>query len=68
MVSSGADKKAGTDDDLVCLKTFRHGYENGREVYFSNKTWRIPEHMDSIVAEFFDKNDDKLEYSRVVKP
>ena len=50
------------------LKTFRHGYERGREVYFSSRTWRIPEHMDSIVAEFVDKDDDKLEHSQVAKP
>jgi len=68
IVSSGADKKAGTDDDLVCLNTFRHGYENGREVYFHDRTWRIPEHMDSIVASFLDKDDDKLGYSQVVRP
>jgi hypothetical protein len=62
VVSSGADKKAGTDDDLVCLNTFRRGYEDGREVFFHDRTWRIPEHMDSIVGDFFDTDGDKLEY------
>ena len=68
VVSSGADKKVVTGDDLVCLNTFRHGYEDGREVYFHDRTWRIPEHMDTIVAGSFDKDGDKLEYSQMARP
>lgn len=65
--SAGPDKTIGTEDDLLCLNTFRRGYEDGRQVWNRARQWRVPEGL-AISIEDFDQEDDKLEYSRVVKP
>ena len=68
ITSPGADKVKGTEDDLLCLTTFRRGYEDGRQVWEEDRTWRVPENLDSILdGDVYDK-DDKVEHSKVVKP
>lgn len=68
ITSPGADKKKGTDDDLLCLITFRRGYEDGRQVWEQDRTWRVPENLDGMLKPFFGRRPDKVEQSKVVKP
>jgi hypothetical protein len=68
LVSFGPDKVQGNDDDLICLNTFRRDYEDGRMVWQHDKTWRLPENLGAVLEENFDKRNDRVEYSRVVKP
>lgn len=68
MTSLGADGTRGTDDDVLCLNTFRRGMEDGRLVWHHETSWRVPEGLGVVVELFLDKRTDKLEYSKVVKP
>jgi hypothetical protein len=68
LVSSlGPDKTQGTDDDVLLLNIYRRGYEDGRQVWHHDRHWRVPEGLGDSIKNF-DKEDDKLEYSKVVKP
>ena len=69
LTSFGPDKKPGSEDDIVCLNTFQRGYEaDGRMIWQREKVWRLPEKLGEALTPFFDKDDDKIEYSKVVKP
>jgi hypothetical protein len=57
-----------TGDDLLCLNTFRRGFENDRLIWHHDKSWTVPEGLGGTVEPFFDKRTDKLEYSKVVEP
>lgn len=68
MVSLGPDKVMGTEDDVLCLNTFRRDVENGRMVWAHDRVWTLPEGLDSAVEPFLDKRTDRVEYTKVVKP
>jgi hypothetical protein len=68
ITSPGADKTKGTEDDLLCLSTFREDFEQGRMVWHRDKTWRVPEGLGGAIQSFIDRGTDKVEYSKVAKP
>jgi len=68
VLSLGSDKVRGTDDDLLCLNTFRRDVEDGRMVWAHDRTWTLPEGLDGVIEPFFDKRTDRVESTKVVKP
>jgi hypothetical protein len=66
--SLGRDKTPGTEDDLLCLNTFKRGSEDGRLVWEREKTWTLPEGLGAVVQSLVDKTADRVEYTKVVKP
>lgn len=68
ILSVGPDKTHGTEDDLSCLTTHQRGYEDGRQVWRPQRTWRLPEGLGNALDSFFDKDNDRIEYSKVAKP
>ncbi len=68
LISLGPDKTRGTGDDLSCLHTFRSGWENGSQVWYQHHSWKVPEGLGAAIEPHFDKEDDQIEYSQVIKP
>lgn len=68
LVSFGPDKVQGNEDDLICLNMFRRDYEDGRMVWQHDKRWRLPENLGPVLESHFDKRNDRIEYSKVMKP
>jgi hypothetical protein len=60
VLSPGADRQAGTADDLSCLNTFTQGYEDGRMVWNHFRVWSVPEGLGSVVEPLVDKRFDKM--------
>ena len=68
MVSAGADKIKGTEDDLLGLVTFRRDVEDGRMVWAKDLVWTLPEGLGNAVEPVLDKRTDRVEFTKVVKP
>jgi len=67
LLSPGPDKRGDTDDDLVCIGTFRPDVEDGRSVWQDQKGWRIPENLGDLVEEYTTRPYSTVEFTKAVK-